>query len=201
MAEPLTTDTQPTRGRIHGAWGYLGALLAGFAATAALTAPLSAELGLRVGEWVAIAVYVVYGVPLTRHDVRDKRLPDRLTLALAAALAGNVIALAITTGSGGQTISALAGGLTLAVILTLIGLTGQLGFGDVKLALSIGILTGWHAWYLPAYALVAAYLLALPHAIIGAVRRHRGSDVHDLPFGPYLLAGGFIVAVIAATTS
>ena len=201
MAEPLTTDTQPTRRRIHGAWRYLGALLAGFASTAALTAPLSAELGLRVGEWAAIAVYVVYGALLTRHDLRDKRLPDRLTLTLAAALAGNVIALAITTGSGGPTISALAGGLTLAFILTLIGLTGQLGFGDVKLALSIGILTGWHAWYLPAYALVAAYLLALPHAIIGAVRRHRGSNVHNLPFGPYLLAGGLVVAVIAATTS
>lgn len=200
MAEPLTAP-QRTGGRLHPVWGYAGALLAGLAATAALTAPLSAELGMQVGEWAAIAVYVVYGALLTRHDLRDKRLPDQLTLTLAAALAGNVIALAITTGSGGQTISALAGGLTLAVILTLIGLTGQLGFGDVKLALSIGILTGWHAWYLPAYALVAAYLLALPHAIIGAVRRHRGSNVHDLPFGPYLLAGGLVVAVIAATTS
>lgn len=196
MAEPLT-DTQRTRGRLHPAWGYAGALLAGFAATAALAAPLGADLGLQVGEWAAIAAYVAYGALLARHDLHDKRLPDRLTLGLAAALAGNVIALAITAGAGFQTITALAGGLVLAIILTLIGLTGQLGFGDVKLALSIGILTGWHAWYLPAYALVLAYLLALPHAIIGAVRRHRGNDVRDLPFGPYLLAGGLLVTLVA----
>lgn len=178
-----------------GALRSLVAFLVGFLGCVGLTAPLSADLRPGAGEWAMIAVYAVYGALLARSDLQARRLPDALTLTLAAALLGAVLGLAITTEDVGAAASAIAGGISLAVLLGVIGLTGQLGFGDVKLALSIGIITGWHAWYLPLLAIALAYVLALPHAVIGVALRSRGRAGVDLPFGPYMIAAGLIVAI------
>jgi leader peptidase (prepilin peptidase)/N-methyltransferase len=104
----------------------------------------------------------------------------------------------LTTGNWATAASAALGALGLALALTVIGLAGHVGFGDVKLALSIGLVTGWHSWYLPISALFLAYLLAFPHAIIVAILRYRGGTHKDLPFGPYLIAGG-LIALLCAT--
>lgn len=192
---------QSVRARRYPALRYPLAALGGFALSAAVTAPLSVDLRLAVGGWVMIAVYAVYGALLTRTDLQERRLPDALTLTLAAVLTGAVLALTLTTGAIWPAIGAISGGIGLACLMTAIGLTGQVGFGDVKLALSIGLLTGWHAWYLPFVAIALAYFLAFPHAIIAAVRRGRGHDSTDLPFGPYMIAAGATIAVTAAIAS
>lgn len=176
---------------------YPLAAVGGFALSAAITAPLSPDLGLTVGSWVMISVYSVYGALLARTDLQERRLPDALTLTLAAFLTGTVLALAITAGAGGAAISAISGALGLAVLLAAFGLLGQVGFGDVKLALSVGPLTGWHTWYFPFIAIAVAYVLAFPHAIIAAVRRKHGHESTDLPFGPYMIAAGLVVAIVA----
>lgn len=197
MTDTAQETHQDELRRRAGALRCLGALLVGVLGCIGLTAPLSADLRPVVGEWAMIAVYAVYGALLARSDLQARRLPDTLTLTLAAALLGAVLGLAITTGDVGAAAAAIAGGIGLAVLLGVIGLTGQLGFGDVKLALSIGIITGWHDWYLPLLAIALAYVLALPHAIVGVVLRSRGRTVVDLPFGPYMIAAGLIVAITA----
>lgn len=179
-------------------WGYLAVLTAAFAASAALTAPLSGGLGVTLGGWALIAVYAVYGTFLTRHDLRTRRLPNALTLPLATVLTGIVLGLGASTGHWTQAIAAMIGGAGFMVVLSLVGFAGQVGFGDVKLALSVGIVTGWFGMFLPVWAVVLAYVLALPHAITAVVMRSRGRDITDLPFGPYLIAAGAIVAVTAA---
>lgn len=199
MTAAATTD-QDAPARPRPALRYPIALLGGFGALLALTAPLSADLRSAVGEWAMLAVYAAYGVLLARDDIRERRLPDALNLTLAAILTGAVLALALTAGEGIAAVTAIAGGLGLAVVMGCIGLAGQVGFGDVKLALSIGLLTGWHTWYFPLLAITVAYVLAFPHAITAAILRSRGRDTHDLPFGPYLLAGGAAVAIIATLT-
>ena len=83
---------------------YPLAAVGGFALSAAITAPLSPDLGLTVGSWVMISVYSVYGALLARTDLQERRLPDALTLTLAAFLTGTVLALAITAGAGGAAI-------------------------------------------------------------------------------------------------
>lgn len=186
-----------SRVRLTPALRYSIALLGGFAGAAALTVPLSADLRLIAASWAMIAVYAVYGALLTRSDVRERRLPDSLTLTLALILTGAALALALTAGAIIPALSAIAGGLGLAVLLTGIGLAGQVGFGDVKLALSVGLLTGWHSWYFPLLAIALAYVLAFPHALTGAILKRRGRDVTDLPFGPYMIIAGAIVAVFA----
>ena len=191
--EPERTSTRPWVW-----WGYLVVLAAVFGASAALTAPLSVDLRVTLGGWALIAVYAVYGAFLTRHDLRTRRLPNALTLPLATVLTGIVLGLGASTGHWTQAIAAMIGGAGFMVVLSLVGFAGQVGFGDVKLALSVGIVTGWFGMFLPVWAVVLAYVLALPHAITAVVMRSRGRDITDLPFGPYLIAAGAIVAVTAA---
>lgn len=192
---------QSVRARRFPALRYPLAAVGGFALSAAATAPLSADLRFAVGSWVMIGVYGVYGAFLARTDLQERRLPDALTLTLAAFLTGAVLALAITAGAGAAAIAAVSGAVGLAVLLIAFGLLGQVGFGDVKLALSVGLLTGWHTWYFPFIAIALAYILAFPHAIIAAVRRTRGHESTDLPFGPYMIAAGAIVAIVATLAS
>lgn len=149
-------------------------------------------------EWTMLGVFAVAGVFLSVIDARTRRLPDMVTLPLAAGLAGAIVALVAVSGDGSSGASAVGMGLALGVGLFVIGMVTGLGLGDVKLALSIGLLLGWHSWELPLLALAAANVLAVPHAIIGLMRRKRGTstDAH-LSFGPYLVVATVLLGVYA----
>lgn len=179
-------------------WWCLGALAAGFALSAALTAPLAAESRLEVGEWGAIAVFAAVGVPLAVIDGRTRRLPNAGTFPLAAALLGYWAGLATTTGQWQLLAQATITAAVIFAVATVIALIGTLAAGDIKLFLAIGLLTGWFSWLLPLYALVAGYILAIPHAGILLARRRRAPDADThLPFGPYLVAAALLVTIAA----
>lgn len=149
------------------------------------------------GEWMALVVFVAAAVPLAFIDALTFRLPNRGTLPLAAGMLGYWAGIAIQTAAWENLVRAILAGIALAATGLVISLIGTLAFGDVKLLLSIGLLTGWFTWLLPFSALVAAYFLALPHATVLLLRRrrtHGGST--NLPFGPYLLAGAVICTAI-----
>lgn len=178
----------------------VGALVAGFALSAALTAPLAADSRLGVGEWGAVAVFAVVAVPLAVVDGRTRRLPNVGTFPLAAAVLGYWAGLATTTGQWQLLAQAAITAAGIFAIAAVIALIGTLAAGDIKLFLAIGLLTGWFSWLLPVYALVMAYVLAFPHAGVLLARRRRtpGADTH-LPFGPYLVAATLLVTVAAIT--
>lgn len=178
--------------RINLPWLLLTAAVGGFGLSAALTALLSAELDLPVGEWGALAVFLAGAIPLAGVDARTFRLPNRGTFPLAAALAGYWLALALTTGEWGKLLQAVICAMAIAIIALLIGMLGTLAFGDIKLMLAIGLLTGWVSWILPLYALIAGYFLGIPHASVLLARKKHGGSTH-LAFGPYLVAGAAVV--------
>ncbi|WP_061015160.1 prepilin peptidase [Microbacterium sp. CCH5-D1] len=179
-------------------WWCLGALVAGFGLSAALTAPLAAESHLGVGEWGSIAVFAAVGVPLAVIDGRTRRLPNAGTFPLAAALLGYWTGLATTTGQWQLLAQAVTTAAVIFAVAAAIALIGTLAAGDIKLFLAIGLLAGWFSWMLPLYALVAGYILAIPHAGILLARRRRapGADTR-LPFGPYLVAAALLVTIAA----
>ncbi len=179
-------------------WWCLGALVTGFGLSAALTAPLAPESRLGVGEWGAIAAFAAVGVPLAVVDGRTRRLPNAGTLPLAAALLGYWAGLATTSGQWQLLAQATVTAAAIFAAAAAIALVGTLAAGDIKLFLAIGLLTGWFSWLLPLYALVAGYVLAIPHAGILLARRRRapGTDTR-LPFGPYLVAAALLVTIAA----
>lgn len=151
-----------------------------------------------MGEWGAIAVFAAVGVPLAVIDGRTRRLPNAGTFPLAAALLGYWAGLATTTGEWQLLAQATITAAVIFAVATVIALIGTLAAGDIKLFLAIGLLTGWFSWLLPLYALVAGYILAIPHAGILLARRRRAPDADtQLPFGPYLVAAALLVTIAA----
>lgn len=137
------------------------------------------------------AIYLAAVAPeLIRVDLREHRLPNRLTLTgIAVGLGAAGASWAVTGQVPGV---ALAAGTASALFLLLLGLGGGIGMGDVKLAASIGL-----ASPTPLVAVVAplaAFLLGGMAGVVVLIARGRGTRI---AFGPYLLAG-YGVALLAA---
>ena len=160
----------------------------------ALTALVAALLAWRFGPSPAFAALLALScafITASGIDALSFILPDRYTLGTALpALLCSVFLLGMPWGES------LAGGLIGAGVFWLVqtlfkhlrGVDG-LGFGDVKLMLPLGFLTG--PWLLPLTVLAAglsALAFALPAALL------RGSELRGLrvPFGPFLCLGAFV---------
>ncbi|MFI9640418.1 prepilin peptidase [Micromonospora sp. NPDC051925] len=146
----------------------------------------------------AFLLVAAVGLVLAVVDVTSLRLPDPLVGAAALGSGTALTGAAVAAGTPGRLPLALAGAalsFLLYVVLALLP-RSRLGFGDVKLAAALGLPLGWLGW--PALWLG----LLLPHLLNGvvvlallAVRRVRRDTT--LPFGPALLAGAWLAAVLA----
>lgn len=160
---------------------------------AALTGVVCAALGAAVGARPEAVAYVGLAPPLVLLALVDRavhRLPDVLTLPLAAAAPALLGAAALAPGSAGSWRLALLGGGLLAtgyLALFLINPAG-LGFGDVKLALSLGVALGWYGWGVWA---AGAFLGFLYGALYGVflVLRTPASRKDGFAFAPFMTAG------------
>jgi leader peptidase (prepilin peptidase) / N-methyltransferase len=122
-----------------------------------------------------IAAALLWMAALSGYDVRQRRLPNWLTLPGF----GAVMLVAVGSGHGG---AAAFGAAALAGVYLLVHLLSPtaMGAGDVKLALGLGALTGCFGadvWLLAAFA--APVLTGL----VGAVVRV-GWSVRAVPHGP-----------------
>ncbi|MGB8391314.1 prepilin peptidase [Mycobacterium sp.] len=126
----------------------------------------------------AAAVVLVWLTVLSCYDVRQRRLPNLLTLPGA----GVILPAAAVAGRGWP---ALAGAAALAGIYLLVHLVapGAMGAGDVKLAIGLGGLAGCfgvEVWFLAA---LGGSLLT---ALWGVVARlfGRAGAATTVPHGP-----------------
>jgi leader peptidase (prepilin peptidase) / N-methyltransferase len=120
-----------------------------------------------------VAVVVVWLAVLSCYDLRQRRLPNLLTLPGA----GVILVAACCTGRG---LPALAGAAALAGMYLLVHLRAPaaMGAGDVKLAIGLGGLAGCFGvavWFLAA---LAAPLLT---ALVGMAF---GGTAEAVPHGP-----------------
>ena len=123
-------------------------------------------------------------------DLRTRRVPDRLTLALASI----GVALAAVGGGPSGAVTACAGGL-LGFALMLPGhLFGATGGGDVKLFAAAGTLLGPAAtlWAFAA-TLVAGGVLALAVAVHR--RRQRRAD-RSFAYAPAIAIGALVAVCV-----
>jgi leader peptidase (prepilin peptidase)/N-methyltransferase len=128
----------------------------------------------------AAVVLIVWMLALSGFDIRQRRLPNALTLPGAVA----VLLVATATGRG---VPAAAGCAALVVVYLAVHVVmpAGLGAGDVKLALGVGALTGAFgvdAWVLAA---LAAPLLTASWAVLVVVGRRPASGPDGRPAVPH----------------
>ena len=138
-------------------------------------------------------------VPLSIIDVRERRLPNRLTLPgipvalvsqlVASWMLGKWIPLAIA-------VIWMIGGFAVGLAFNRLQ---ALGMGDAKLIAVICLNLGWFGWFWPVAALTLAFGIAIAFAIFMlATGRYKISST--IPLGPYLLVG-FLASTIGLVAS
>ncbi|MFI1368223.1 prepilin peptidase [Streptomyces griseochromogenes] len=170
-------------------------------ATALTCAVLAVATGTRpeLGVWLLLAPA---GVLLAAVDFRVRRLPDPLTLPLAAAALGLLGLVTLVPEHAGHWLTALYGTLALGggyFVLYLINPAGM-GFGDVKLALGMGAVLGWYGWPTVLLGTFAGFLLGALYGGALVVVRRAGRKT-AIPFGPFLIAGAFLGLLAGAYTA
>ncbi|MEU6349830.1 A24 family peptidase [Streptomyces sp. NPDC047072] len=168
----------------------------------ALTALLCVLLALATDTRPDLAVWLLLtpvAVLLALVDLRVRRLPDVLTLPLAAAALGLLALLSLVPEHTGHWPTALYGSLALGAFYYLLYRInpGGMGFGDVKLALGAGAALGWYGWPTLLLGTFAGFLLGALYggALVVARKANRKTTI---PFGPFLIAGAYLGLLIGA---
>jgi leader peptidase (prepilin peptidase) / N-methyltransferase len=131
---------------------------------------------------------LVWLVMLCVYDIRERRLPNALTLPGAAVILG-------VAAAAGRGMPALLGGVALFAVYLLVHLVAPaaMGAGDVKLAIGVGGLTGAFGIDVWILAALAAPLLTAAWAIV-AVARRAGVTV---PHGPSMCLAAVAACALA----
>lgn len=183
----------PAPGPVAYAPGVLAPVVTVFACVA-----LAAATGARpelIG-WLALTPVAVL---LAAVDRRVHRLPDPLTLPLAAAVVLLLGGAALLPGHAGSWTSGLLGGLALGgfyFLLFLINPNGM-GFGDVKLALGLGVALGWYGWTVLFVGGFAGFLFGALYGLALVLLRRAGRRT-GIPFGPFMLGGALTGLLLGA---
>lgn len=181
-----------------GAYGPGAAALSLCLATALVCAALAAATGTRpeLGVWLLLAPV---GVLLAVVDFRVQRLPDALTLPLAAAALALLGAVALVPEHAGDWPTALYAALALGAAFFALFLLnpGGMGFGDVKLAVGLGAVLGWYGWGTVMVGTFAAFLLGALYGGLLVLLRRAGRKT-AIAFGPFLIAGAFLGLLVGA---
>lgn len=134
---------------------------------------------------IVIAVLAPGLVALALIDADIRRLPDRILLPLYPLAAAVLIPAGIWTNAPEALLRAAAtSAAALLGYAILCAATGAIGFGDVKLAGLLGLITGWVGWSATLLATTAAMLLGAIHGLI-VLSRNRSN--RTIPYGPHLI--------------
>lgn len=142
----------------------------------------------------AYLALAVAGAALGVIDAHTHRLPNALVFPLTWATAVLLALAALGTGDWGSLGRAALGGLAFFAVyqvLYLVAPRGGIGYGDVKLALSLGAVLAWHSWTTLLVGVFAAHLLAGVVAIVLLLGRRAGWKT-GIAFGPYMLLGAMV---------
>jgi leader peptidase (prepilin peptidase)/N-methyltransferase len=147
----------------------------------------------------ALALLAAAAPFLTAVDLRERRLPDLITLPLAA---GCALILLVTAALGGEWsragLAALCAlGATAFFLVLFVLAPSQMGFGDVKLMLSFGLVLGWQGPFVTIAGVMLGLVSALVFGLVAMALRRAGRRSH-LALGPHLIAGALVLALLTA---
>jgi leader peptidase (prepilin peptidase) / N-methyltransferase len=136
-------------------------------------------------------------------DIDCYRLPDRIVLPALAASVVLVVVESLRAGEAGRIQYAAAGAgvyFGFLLVVHLISPNGM-GFGDVKLALVMGLYAGWLAVDLTGVLVLVLWCMLVGFvagSLAGVVLLVRRGKSRHIPFGPFLALGCLTVVLLAA---
>ncbi len=174
-----------------------------------LTVAAFAELAVQFGNSSVLIPLLLLAACLITVSVIDlqlQRIPDRITFPTLALAVPLIVVVSVQHDATGAIKAALIGSAAyfLFLFVTHLVYPAGMGFGDVKLALVMGLYLGWLGWD-PDYPIAAPVRLVLYALMLGcvigvvfglvmrAVTKQRGA----FPFGPALATGCFVVVLFA----
>ena len=131
---------------------------------------------------------LVWLVVLSCVDIRDRRLPNCLTIPGA-------IVILVAAAAAGRGMPAVMGAAALFAVYLVVHLLAPaaMGAGDVKLAIGIGALTGSFGVDVWALAALGAPLITAAWALVAVVRYSKST----VPHGPSMCLAAAAACVLA----
>lgn len=177
---------------------------------------VAASLAARVGPTLELLPFLLFGAALvvvTVIDIDHYRIPDRVVFPTLAACAALLVVVALVEGIPGALVSAAIGAVAYFAFLFVFFFVSPagMGFGDVKLALLLGLHLGWAGAVVEVDgvlvdrsvfdALGLTVFGALFGSILGSVvgvgmLALRGRRAH-FPFGPSLCLGALVAVLLS----
>lgn len=141
-----------------------------------------------MGAGVAGACLLAWLTALSVFDIRERRLPNWLTLP------GAVVVLGVAAAAG-RGVPAVLGAVGLAGLYLVVHLVAPaaMGAGDVKLAVGVGALTGAFGYDVWVLAAVGAPLLTAIWALVALTRRSSST----VPHGPSMCIATLAASALA----
>lgn len=135
-------------------------------------------------------------------DGRERRIPDLLSLPLAAASVGGVIAHSSLVGDWATGGRALLGMVVLTAVFFVLAIVsrGDFGLGDVKLGATLGAVLGAFGWMEIVWGVFLGFVAALLWGLASILmRRLRGQSTQGakttLPMGPFLVGATIVLGL------
>ena len=168
----------------------------------AVTAVLFVAVTARFGLTPALPAYLyltAVAVALAAIDLDVQRLPDAIVLPSYVVGATLLGVAAVTDGAWDDAVRAVVGAAAMFGLYGLIRSVhpGGMGFGDVKTAGLVGMYLGWVSWSALAVGCFAGFLFGGTFGSLLLLVR-RADRRTAVPYGPHLLAGGFLALFAAA---
>ena len=139
---------------------------------------------------MACAIVLAWLVVLSAYDIRERRLPNWLTMPGAL----TILTVAAAEGRGAPALLGAVGLVGLYLVVHLIS-PAAMGAGDVKLAVGVGALTGAFGFDVWALAAVTAPLLTAIWACVAVIRRSSSTVPHGPSMCLATLAAAALVSV------
>ncbi len=170
-------------------------------ATALITGAVTALLAAALGPVPALPLYAalaVLGVLLGVVDIACRRLPRQLVVPAIWISLVLFTGLALITGEWADLGRAVLGAAGLGLVFLLLYLLpGRgIGFGDVNLAVLLGLYLGWLGWRAVVLGGLLPWLVNAP-VVIGLLLAGRVDRRGSLPFGPAMLTGALVAILVS----
>jgi len=174
-------------------------LMLSFAAASISGCVLATVLAIRVGATALMPAYALFGFggsAVAVYDLRRRKVPNLMLMPISFSVTVLLLVAAAVDDLWGSMLRGLCAALVVTFAFGALAIVFRrgLGFGDVKLAGLIGLITGFINWHTVWLGTVFAFFGAAVVAVLVLTRR--ASERTTIPFAPFMVLGAAVAVCL-----